>query len=138
MTIAPKPFSWPVRVYYEDTDAGGVVYYANYLKFFERARSEWLRALKAGQQNLLEEHRLMFVVTGVDIEYRAPARLDDALTVNVQIDKIGRASMQFAQEVRRGTSLLVSGKVRVACVHCDSLRPAPIPEYLAQLFRGGG
>ncbi|WP_025918055.1 tol-pal system-associated acyl-CoA thioesterase [Herminiimonas sp. CN] len=122
-----KNFSWCVRVYYEDTDAGGVVFYANYLKFFERARSEWLRAAGVQQQALMHSDGVMFVVTGTAVDYHAPAQLDDELNLTVAVEKLGRASVQFFQQAWRGQQLLTSGRIKVACVGAKSFRPQPIP-----------
>lgn len=125
-------FRWPVRVYYEDTDTGGIVFYANYLKFFERARTEWLRAAGIGQQQLAAETQRMFVVKSTAIDYHAPAKLDDCLEITVEIEKLGRASVNFRQEAwLHGASaplLLCSGSIRVGCVDTQSLRPATIPD----------
>ncbi|TWI70213.1 acyl-CoA thioester hydrolase [Pseudoduganella lurida] len=123
-------FSWEVRVYYEDTDAGGIVYYANYLKFFERARTEWLRAIGVGQQKLLEEHDAMFVVKNVSADYHAPARLDDALKLTLVIEKLGRASVVFRQQAWCGTTLLNTAHVKVGCVD-GALRPRALPDAVA-------
>ena len=120
-------FDWNVRVYYEDTDAGGIVYYANYLKFFERARTEWLRAAKIGQQTLAQDRGIMFVVRSAKIDYIAPAKLDDELRITVAVSKLGRASITFEQKAWRGEQMLASADVLVACVTCDSVRPCPIP-----------
>ena len=124
-------FRWPLRVYYEDTDAGGIVFYANYLKFFERARTEWLRAAGVGQQLLARETGCMFVVKNASIDYHAPALLDDRLEISVQIQKLGRASVLFTQEAWRlndhGTVRLCTGNIRVGCVDINTLRPAEIP-----------
>ncbi len=126
-----RPFRWPVRVYYEDTDTGGVVYYANYLRFFERARTEWLRSVGISQHRMTEQENVMFVVKSTAIDYHAPAKLDDQLEVSVAIEKIGRASVNFSQEARRindtGTELLCSGQIRVGCIDAATLRPAAIP-----------
>lgn len=128
------PFSIPVRVYYEDTDAGGVVYYANYLKFFERCRTEWIRALGFGQSQLAAEQGVVFVVRSASANYLRPARLDDALRVDLQVTSLGRASLALHQQVWRlggaAPELLVSGEVQIACVLADTFRPAPIPETL--------
>ncbi|GAA4340689.1 tol-pal system-associated acyl-CoA thioesterase [Pigmentiphaga soli] len=121
-----------VRVYYEDTDAGGVVYYANYLKFFERARTEWLRELGFEQQRLAEQARRIFVVRGLDMQYRRPARLDDALTIRSRVARLGRASMDFSQSCERGDELLAAGQVQVGCIDRVTWRPAPLPEDLAR------
>ncbi|MES2741762.1 MAG: tol-pal system-associated acyl-CoA thioesterase [Pseudomonadota bacterium] len=127
-------FSWKVRVYYEDTDAGGIVYYANYLKFFERARTEWLRTLGAGQQALLEEHDAMFVVKHISADYHAPAKLDDLLDLTLVIEKLGRASILFVQQAWCGARLLNTARVKVACVDA-SLRPRAVPASLAARMR---
>jgi acyl-CoA thioester hydrolase len=123
-------FTWEVRVYYEDTDAGGIVYYANYLKFFERARTEWLRAIGVGQQKLLEEHDAMFVVKNVSADYHAPAKLDDALHLTLVIEKLGRASVVFRQQAWCGATLLNTARVKVGCVD-GALRPRALPEAVA-------
>ena len=125
-----------VRVYWEDTDAGGVVYYANYLKFFERARTEWLRRLGVAQSALREQTACIFVVAEVQLRYLAPARLDDELRVTVSLVQRGAASLQLAQQVWRGDTLLVEGQVRVGCVHADSLRPQRIPAAVLQALEG--
>eukprot|EP01030_Chromulinospumella_sphaerica_P019788 gene19788-19687_t len=102
----PAEFIWNVRVYYEDTDAGGIVYYANYLKFYERARTEWLRALQVEQHVLAQEHGILFVVKSVSSDYHAPAKLDDVLKLTLSIEKMGRASIQFIQQAWCGEKLL--------------------------------
>jgi acyl-CoA thioester hydrolase len=107
-------FSHPVRVYWEDTDAGGVVYHAQYLAFLERARSEWMRALGRGQEPLRAEHDLVFAVRAMRIGFRAPARLDDLLEVSVALAECRRASLVLAQAVRRGGELLLDAEVRLA------------------------
>jgi len=124
---APAPFQHQVRVYWEDTDAGGVVFYANYLKFFERARTEWLRALGVGQQALREATGAMFIVTDTRVRYRAPARLDDELTVTVALCQRGTASMTSAQQAWRGDTLLAQGEIRIGCVDAGTFRPRRIP-----------
>ena len=121
-----EPFAWPVRVYWEDTDAGGVVYHAQYLAFMERARSEWMRALGFGQE-ALREANLCFVVRSMAIDFRMPARLDDWLSVSVRLAQSRGASLVIAQEVRRGGELLVGAEVRVAAVSADRFRPVPSP-----------
>lgn len=118
---------WPVRVYYEDTDAGGVVFYANYLKFMERARTEWLRALGIEQQNLAKEADIGFVVAQLDMTYRAPARLDDQLIVQTTITQAGRASLNFAQRILLSGKILAEGQIRVGCVKLSCLKPAALP-----------
>jgi acyl-CoA thioester hydrolase len=131
----PTPFDWTVRVYYEDTDAGGIVYYANYLKFFERARTEWLRSCSINQQALREESGAIFVVKGADIEYHAPARLDDVLKLTLSIEKLGRASVQFIQQAWCGDALLASARVKVGCVDAASMRPRALPDPVAAKMR---
>ena len=128
-------FTWNVRVYYEDTDAGGIVYYANYLKFFERARTEWLRAAHVGQQALLQEHGAMFVVKSTSVEYHAPAKLDDVLLLNLVIEKLGRASLQFSQQAWCGDALLTCARVKVGCVDSSTLRPRALPADVAAKIR---
>jgi len=130
-------FTWPVRVYYEDTDAGGIVFYANYLKFFERARTEWLRACGVDQRRLAEETGLLFVVRSTALDYRAPARLDDIVTIVSKIGKLGRASVDFLQEAWRGETLLATGRIRVACVEGTAMRPAAIPDLVHDALRRG-
>jgi acyl-CoA thioester hydrolase len=128
-------FTWPVRVYYEDTDAGGIVYYANYLKFFERARTEWLRAAGVGQQLLLDEHGAGFVVRSARIEYHAAARLDDEIVLTLAITKFGRASVVFSQQALRGEQLLAAAEVKVGCVDLATLRPRAFPDDAADKMR---
>jgi acyl-CoA thioester hydrolase len=131
----PAEFRWPIRVYYEDTDAGGIVYYANYLKFFERCRTEWLRALGVDQIALARDDGLQFVVTSLACDYRQPARLDDSLTVFAALERAGRASLVFAQRIVRDAELLASGRVKVACVDTRQLAPAAMPASLLASLR---
>lgn len=134
---APSGFTWPVRVYYEDTDAGGIVFYANYLKFFERARTEWLRACGIDQQRVADETGAIFIVRSTALDYRSPARLDDMLTITSRIGRIGRASVEFTQEAWRDGTLLVAGHIRIGCVDRAGIRPAAIPpDVLDALQRG--
>ncbi len=128
-----KPFSWPVRVYYEDTDAGGVVYYANYLRFMERARTELLRAAGVEQDRLREEQGLIFVVVAADIRYRRPARMNDLLEVRTKVSNSRRASIEFHQSVCLGETTLCEADVRVAAVDAASFRPRPIPPGLLEV-----
>ena len=116
-----------VRVYYEDTDAGGVVFYANYLKFLERARTEWLRDLGVNQSGLAASEQRLFVVRSLDMSYRKPAKLDDLLTIRSRITKLGRASIHFAQRAERNGELLAEGNIQVCCVDAIHLRPAVLP-----------
>ena len=130
----PAEFIWNVRVYYEDTDAGGIVYYANYLKFFERARTEWLRHINVSQHALLQEHDAMFVVKSVSAEYHAPAKLDDVIKLTLSIEKLGRASLSFIQEAWCGERLLNTARVRIGCVD-SALRPRAVPTAVADKMR---
>ncbi|WP_058833795.1 tol-pal system-associated acyl-CoA thioesterase [Luteimonas abyssi] len=123
-------FSHPVRIYWEDTDAGGVVYHAQYVAFLERARTEWLRSLGHGQERLRTEHDLVFAVRAMRMDFRKPARLDDALEVSVALVECRRASLVIAQSIRRGDTLLLDAEVRVAALDAAGFRPRPIPEPL--------
>lgn len=122
-------FSHPVRIYWEDTDAGGVVYHAQYVAFLERARSEWMRAQAHGQERLRLEHGLLFAVRAMQLDFLKPARLDDALQVTARLRQCRRASLVFAQEIRRGPDLLLTAAVRVAALGTD-FRPTAIPQPL--------
>jgi acyl-CoA thioester hydrolase len=138
--VAAAPFVWPVRVYWEDTDAGGIVYYANYMKFMERARTEWLRALGIDQVRLRQEHGLMFVVVDVEAHYRKPARYDDQLQVTCKVRETTRASITLDQEVYRdavGGDLLLDGRVRAACLDAQTYRPRPLPPELWTQIKAG-
>jgi acyl-CoA thioester hydrolase len=123
-------FSLPVRVYWEDTDAGGIVYHASYLRFMERARSEWLRAAGIDQSALKSAEQLQFAVVDMQIEWRRPARYDELLTVTAAIAERSRASFSFAQDVLREAELLVSATVRVAALDSATLKPRRLPEGL--------
>ena len=126
-TSGRASFTWPVRVYFEDTDAGGVVYYANYLKFCERARTEWLRTTGLAQNRLATEQNILSVVRADEASYLRPAVLDDTLDVVTTLDKLGRASLDFAQQVRRDGQTLFEARIGIACVDRNSMRPTPIP-----------
>jgi len=136
--IAVKPrmqpelftYSFPVRVYYENTDAGGVVYHAEYLKFLERARTEWLRHLGFDHQALGRNHKVVFVVSSMAIDFVKPAKLDDMVAVSVQLESLGKVRSVFVQEIRREDEVLVKAKVTVACLTVDSFKPVEIPEPL--------
>jgi len=138
----PPSFHWPVRVYYEDTDAGGIVFYANYLKFFERARTEWLRSAGIALQALSESHRVMFVVKSTAVDYHASAKLDDELKLTVVVERLGRASLQFVQEAWRVSGdqqqLLATGRIKVGCVDMASFRPCPMPDLVLESIRTTG
>ena len=135
-----REFIWQARVYYEDTDSGGVVYYANYLKFLERARTEWLRSFGIQQDKLAQHEGLIFAVRSVQLEYVKPAKFNDLLDVSVAISKAGKASMTFDQTICRADGqkqLLCAGQVKVACLNADTLRPQAIPETISrEIFSG--
>jgi acyl-CoA thioester hydrolase len=123
--LSLKPL--PIRIYYEDTDAGGIVYYANYLKFFERARTEWLRSLGFSQHALLE-HDIAFVVRHVDMHYHMPAQFDDEITVYSSLSELKKASMVFTQTIKKQDKVLVSATIQVACVKLTHMKPCAIPK----------
>ncbi|HTV80259.1 MAG TPA: YbgC/FadM family acyl-CoA thioesterase [Steroidobacteraceae bacterium] len=147
-----KVFSWRTRVYWEDTDAGGVVYYANYLRYMERARTEWLRNLGYCQRDLASRHGVMFAVAKVRIDYRRPARLDDELSVTCEPRTVGAASVSFAQNISRlsvatssaepevpgvfdaAPGVLTEAEVRIACLDARTFRPLRMPEFLLSAF----
>ncbi len=128
-----KPYTWQVRVYYEDTDAGGVVYYANYLRFMERARTEWLRALGVEQDRLMQDRNVLFAVRSVQIEYKRPARFNDALSVTVEPVATRPASLSIRQAITHHQDealLFAQADVNVVCLQADSFAPQPIPKDL--------
>ena len=128
-------FSWPTRVYWEDTDAGGVVYHAQYVAFLERARTEWLRHRGHGQEQMRNDLDLVFAVRAMQLDFLRPARLDDLLTVTVEIRTCKRASVVFAQSIRRGDEVLLTAEVRVAVLSASSFRPKPAPDALYEEFK---
>ena len=130
-------FQFPIRVYWEDTDAGGIVFYANYLKFFERARTEWLRSLGIAQGALRDSTGGMFVVRETSVRYHRPARLDDELLVTARVETAGRASLTLVQEafLRDGRALLCDGTIRIGWVDAASLKPARIPPNLLEAIQ---
>lgn len=133
-------FVWPVRVYYEDTDAGGVVYHGNYLKFFERARTERLRALGFEQDDLRVRDGIVFVVRSMEINFLKPARFNDALLVTAEIAELKRVSMTFQQRIFRAADpreTLCDARVRVACLAAENFQPCPIPDHLLQRIQDG-
>jgi acyl-CoA thioester hydrolase len=134
MTITPNPieFRFTLRVYWEDTDAGGVVFYANYLKYFERARTEWLRSLGIGQEDMRRHLGVMFIVTDTAVSYRRAARLDDSLDVTARLLELRKASLQISQEVWRSAELLTVGTIRLACVDTATFKPRALPSTLTQ------
>lgn len=128
-----KPFEWPIRVYYEDTDAQGVVYYANYFRFTERARTEWLRSLGVDQERLLSESRRMFVVVSATADFITPARFNDELIVTASLARLSRAAFDIEQSIYRGSTsgtLLLNSTIRAAYLDADTLRPKRIPGNL--------
>jgi acyl-CoA thioester hydrolase len=140
-------FCWPARVYWEDTDGGAIVYYANYLRFLERSRTEWLRRCGHSQQDLMHNAGILFAVVSIHVDYRAPARLDDELEITCEPRATGAASLGFAQRIYRGGAhaprgLLVEADVRVACVDARSLRPRRLPHFVLEALgeeaRDGG
>jgi len=123
-------FTWRTRVYWEDTDGGGVVYYANYLKFMERARTEWLRSMGHSQSELASQYGYVFAVAEVKVNYRKPARLDDELLITCVPVPEGRVSIRFEQTISRGAVVLIEGEVRVACVDQKTFRPRALPDFI--------
>jgi len=144
LPVRPGPvegeFQWPIRVYWEDTDAGGIVFYANYLKFFERARTEWLRALGIGQQALRDATGGMFVVTDTQLKYNLPARLDDELLVTADLIESGRASLTIGQRAVKinsnsGITLLCQGTIRIGWVDATTMKPQRIPQAVLEALK---
>lgn len=129
-------FDWPIRVYYEDTDAGGVVYHAQYLNFMERARTEWLRSLGFEQDALIEQHQCLFAVHSMQIEFKRPARLNDALSVKSVLASASGATLLFEQTVFCDGELLCQAKVKVACLNATRFRPMPIPAFMLKELKG--
>jgi acyl-CoA thioester hydrolase len=129
-----KPFVWSVRVYYEDTDAGGVVFYANYLKFMERARTELLRAKGFEQDDLMANEGIVFAVRSLQINYLKPARFNQLLQVSAEIKQLKKASLEFFQQITHDDQLLVTGDVRIACLDVTTLKPKAIPQNLISQF----
>jgi acyl-CoA thioester hydrolase len=129
-----KPFSWPVRVYYEDTDAGGVVFYANYLKYMERARTELLRAKGFEQDELMVNEGIIFAVRSLQIDYLRPARFNQLLQVSAEIKNTKKASLEFSQQIAHDNNLLVTADVRIACLDVNTMKPKAIPQHLLEQF----
>jgi len=130
--MSGQPFRFPVRVYYEDTDAAGVVYYANYLKFMERARTEWLASIGFPLAAFEREHGVVFVVHRCEIDFRLPARLNDDLAVTVEVEHRGASRLVARQEVRREDAVVTEARVTLACLDATRWRPVRIPTPLAQ------
>ena len=127
-------FDWPVQVYWEDTDAGGVVYHSQYLNFMERARTEFLRSLGVAQTTLRDDLGILFVVRDIQIRFKKPAKFDDELNVNTQLLKVGRSLLEFEQNIYRGDEHLIAAKVDVVCIGADSFRPVSIPDKMLGLL----
>lgn len=136
MSEGGEVFALPVRVYFQDTDTGGIVYHANYVKFMERARTEWLRALGYDHTRMMRETGRGFVVRAIKLDYLRPAVLDDLLRVSAVLHSIGYSRMTVDQEVRRGEELLVQGRVHLVCVTMQGFKPVPIPEAVRNLWKG--
>jgi len=134
MSIDPR-FSWPTRIYWEDTDAGGVVYHARYVAFMERARTEWMRALGFGQERMRSEHGMVFAVRAMQMDFIKPARLDDALVVNATLVQCKRASMVFAQQVLRDDQVLLTAQVRIAALDAETFRPRGMDDALLAVLK---
>lgn len=126
--------SMTVRVYYEDTDAGGIVFFTNYLKFMERGRTEWLRSLGIDQSDVAREFQRVFIVTGLDIRYKKSAKLDDLLEIHSVITRLGRASLHFAQTITRDGELLTESNIQIGCVDTVNMRVAAIPQSVRDKF----
>ncbi len=127
-----KPFTWSIRVYYEDTDAGGVVFYANYLKYLERARTEYLRSLGYEQDCLMTEAGIIFAVRSLRIEYIKSARFNQMLTASAEVKNLKKASLEFSQQITHDDRLLVTADVRIACLDVNTMKPKAIPDFLLE------
>jgi acyl-CoA thioester hydrolase len=127
-----KTFSLPIRIYFEDTDSGGVVYHSNYLKFMERARTEWLRSIGIDQRHLKHEELIMFVVHRIDIQYKLPARFNDDLVVKSELIEIGSSKIEFRQMIYRDEELLIDAHVDIACIDSEKFKPVRIPSAVKQ------
>lgn len=125
-------YEWPVRVYHEDTDGAGVVYYANYLRYFERARTEWLRALGFEQTDLAAQYGVVFVVRAINVEYHLPARFNDALSISVELARVGASQIRLTQRALRGDETLVDAQVRLACVDAAAMKAVRMPAALSK------
>lgn len=123
-------FEWPIRVYYEDTDSGGVVYHSNYLNFMERARTEWLRSLGFEQDELITNYQCIFAVHSMQLKFRQPAKFNDLLLVQSRITDLSGASFEFEQKIFRDDELLSEAVVKIACLNSNRFRPMAIPEFI--------
>ena len=126
------PFKWSIRIYFEDKDSGGVVYHSNYLKFMERARTEWLRSLQINQAELKKKDKIMFVVANVNIDYKKAACFNDKLDIETSLDKIGASKIDLTQNIMKNSELYTSAKVSIACIHSDTFKPQRIPKLIKQ------
>lgn len=131
-----KEFNWPVRVYYEDTDTGGVVYYANYLKFMERARTEWLRSFGIEQDALRDQFGVIFAVRKVEIDYLLPAKFNDELVVTAKVNKKGKASITFEQIIKKNADLLATATIKIACLDAELFKPVSMPTEIIKTLLG--
>ena len=127
-----KTFSLPIRIYFEDTDSGGVVYHSNYLKFMERARTEWLRSIGIDQRHLKQDHQIMFVVHRIDIQFKLPARFNDELIVKSELKDIGSSKIEFRQMIYRNDEMLIDANVDIACIDSEKFKPVRIPPTIKQ------
>ena len=130
--VGHLPFKWSIRIYFEDTDSGGVVYHSNYLKFMERARTEWLRSLQINQAELKKKDKIMFVVANVNIDYKKAARFNDELDIKTSLDKIGASRLDLTQNIMKNSELYTSAKVSIACIHSETFKPQRIPKLIKQ------
>ena len=130
--VGHLPFKWSIRIYFEDTDSGGVVYHSNYLKFMERARTEWLRSLQINQAELKKKDKIMFVVANVNIDYKKAARFNDELDIKTSLDKIGASRVDLTQNIMKNSDLYTSAKVSIACIHSETFKPKRIPKLIKQ------
>ena len=125
-------FKWSVRIYFEDTDSGGVVYHSNYLKFMERARTEWRRSLNLNQADLKKKDKIMFVVAKVYIDYKKAAQFNDALDIETSVDNIGASKVDLTQNIMKNSELYTSAKISIACIHSETFKPQRIPKLIKQ------
>ena len=130
--VSHLSFKWSVRIYFEDTDSGGVVYHSNYLKFMERARTEWLRSLNLNQADLKKKDKVMFVVAKVYIDYKKAAQFNDALDIETSVDNIGASKVDLTQNIMKNSELYTSAKVSIACIHSETFKPQRIPKLIKQ------
>ena len=130
--VSQLPFKWSVRIYFEDTDSGGVVYHSNYLKFMERARTEWLRSLELNQVDLRKKDKIMFVVANVNIDYKKAARFNDKLDIETSLNKIGASKVDLTQNIMKNSELYTSAQVSIACIHSETFKPQRIPKLIKQ------